>query len=84
MVSIPIRQDIISSWNSHLTKKTISSGIESPEYMVNDWLTFDNDLVQEMLLEAARPRTRDQYSQELLRLLIKAIPQSFFVTFSKT
>ena len=52
--------------------------------MVNDWLTFDNDLVQEMLLEAARPRTRDQYSQELVRLLIKAIPQSFFVTFSKT
>lgn len=76
MVSIPLRQDIVSSWNSHLTKKTISSGIESPEYMVNDWLTFDNDLVQEMLLEAARPRTRDQYSQELVRLLLKAIPQS--------
>ena len=44
--------------------------------MVNDWLTFDNDLVLEMLLEAARPRTRDQYFQELVRLLLKAIPQS--------
>ena len=76
MVSIPLRQNIVSSWNSHLTKKAISSGIESPEYMVNDWLTFDNDLVQEMLLEAARPRTRDQYSQELVRFLLKAIPQS--------
>ena len=29
-----------------------------------------------MLLEAARPRTRDQYSKELVRFLLKAIPQS--------
>ena len=43
--------------------------------MVNDWLSFDNDLVQDMLLEAVRPRTREQYSQELVRLLVKAIPQ---------
>jgi hypothetical protein len=43
--------------------------------MVNDWLSFDNDLVQEMLLEAVRPRTRVQYSQELVVLLFKSVPQ---------
>ena len=43
--------------------------------MVNDWISFDNDLVQDMLLEAVRPRTGEQYSQELVRLLVKAIPQ---------
>ena len=56
-------------------KQTISTGIEEPEVMVNDWLSFDNDLGQDMLLEAVRPRTREQYSQELVRLLVKAIPQ---------
>lgn len=76
MVAIPLRQHIVSSWNAYLTKQSISTGIESPEVMVNDWLSFPNELVQEMLLEAARPRTREQYSQELIRFLIKTIPQS--------
>ena len=43
--------------------------------MVNDWLSFDNDLVQEMLLEAVRPRTRVQYSRELVVLLFNSVPQ---------
>ena len=76
MVAVPLRQHVVASWNSHLNKQAIATGTEEPEIMVNDWLSFDNDLVQEMLLEAARPRTREQYSQELVRFLLKAIPQS--------
>lgn len=75
MVAVQIRQNVVASWNSYQNKLTISTGIEEPEVMVNDWLSFDNDLVQDMLLEAVRPRTREQYSQELVRLLVKAIPQ---------
>lgn len=75
MVAVQIRQNVVASWNSFQHKQTISTGIEEPEVMVNDWLSFDNDLVQDMLLEAVRPRTREQYSQELVRLLVKAIPQ---------
>jgi hypothetical protein len=75
MVAVPLRQHVVASWNSFLRKHTIATGIEEPEVMVNDWLSFDNDLVQDMLLEAARPRTREQYSQELVRFLLKAVPQ---------
>ena len=76
MVAVPLRQHVVASWNSHLNKQAKATGTEKPEIMVNDWLSFDNDLVQDMLLEAARPRTREQYSQELVRFLLKAIPQT--------
>lgn len=75
MVAVQLRQNIVASWNSFQRKQTISTGIEEPEVMVNDWLSFDNELVQDMLLEAVRPRTREQYSHELVRLLLKTIPQ---------
>jgi hypothetical protein len=44
--------------------------------MLNDWLSFDNDSLQGRLLEAARTRTYDRYSQVLVRSLPKAIRQS--------
>lgn len=72
MVAVPIRQNIVASWNSFQRNQTTSTGIEEPEVMVNDWLSFDNDLVQDMLLEAVRPRTRVQYSQEIVVLLLNA------------
>ena len=76
MVAVPLRQQVVASWNSYFKKQPIATGTEEIEIMVNDWLLFDNDLVQDMLLKAARPRTREQYSQELVRFLLKAIPQS--------
>ena len=75
MVAVPLRQNIVASWNSFQRTQTTSTGIEIPETMVNDWLSFDNDVVQEMLLEAVRPRTRVQYSQELVVLLFNSVPQ---------
>jgi hypothetical protein len=39
-----------------LTKLT---GIEHEEVMVEDWLSFSNTKVQETLVEAARPRSKD-------------------------
>ena len=62
MVAVQIRQTVVASWNSFQRKQTISTGIEEPEVIVTDWLSFDNDLVHDMLLEAVRPRTREQYS----------------------
>ena len=75
MVAVPLRQNIVASWNSFQRTQTTSTGIEIPETMVNDWLSFDNDVVQDMLLEAVRPRTRVQYSQELVVLLFNSVPQ---------
>ena len=75
MVAVQIRQNVVASWISFQNKQTISTGIDEPEVIVNDWLSYENDLVQDMLLEAVRPRTREQYSQELVRLLVKGIPQ---------
>ena len=80
MVAVPIRENIVASWNSFQRKQTTSTGMEEPEVMVNDWLSFDNDLVQDMLLEAVRPRTRIQYSRELVVLLFNAVPQSTDIT----
>ena len=80
MVAVPIRQNIVASWNSFLRNQTTSTGIEEPEVMVNDWLSFDNDLVQDMLLEAVRPRTRVQYSQEIVVLLLNATHQLTEIT----
>ena len=76
MVAVSLRQHVVAAWNTHLNKQAVYTGDDQPEIMVNDWLSFDNEFVQEMLLEAARPRTREQYSQELVRFLLKAIPQS--------
>lgn len=80
MVAVPIRQNIVASWNSFQRNQTTSTGIEEPEVMVNDWLSFDNDLVQDMLLEAVRPRTRVQYSQEIVVLLLNATHQLTEIT----
>jgi hypothetical protein len=44
--------------------------------MVEDWLSLSNDCVHEMLLESARPRTRELYSRDLVHFIGKNIPQS--------
>ena len=45
MVSVPLRQHVVASWNSHRNKEAIAMGTEEPEtLMVNDWLSFDDDL----------------------------------------
>ena len=44
--------------------------------MVGDWLSFPNEIVQDILIEAARPRTRELYTKELILYLGKDIPQS--------
>jgi hypothetical protein len=44
--------------------------------MLNDWLSFDNELLHGKLLEAARTQTCKRYSQVLVRFLPKDIPQS--------
>ena len=50
--------------------------MEYEEIMVEDWLSFPNSTVQEILVEAARPRTKELYTKELILYLGKDIPQS--------
>ena len=38
LVAVQKRQNVVASWNSFQHKQTISTGIEEPEVMVNDWL----------------------------------------------
>ena len=44
--------------------------------MVEDWLILNNSKVHQILLEAARPRTKEFYVRELILFLAKGIPQS--------
>ena len=44
--------------------------------MVEDWLSLSNSEVQAILVEAARPRTKELYSKELILFLGKGIPQT--------
>jgi hypothetical protein len=44
--------------------------------LTTDWLSFSNTKVQEILVEAARPRSKDLYTKELILYLCKDIPQS--------
>ena len=76
MVSFGLRPHVIAAWNSHSYKESVITGIEAKELMVEDWLTLNNSTVHHILLEAARPRTKELYARELILFLGKGIPQS--------
>ena len=76
MVSINLRPYVIAAWNSHCYKESLITGREPEELMVEDWLSLNNEAVDAILLESARPRTRELYSRELVIFLGKGIPQT--------
>jgi hypothetical protein len=76
MVSYNLRPHVLASWNSYRYRESIINGSESNEIMVEDWLSLTNPEVQEILVEAARPRTKELYSKEIVIFLGKGIPQT--------
>jgi hypothetical protein len=76
MVAYSLRPHVIASWNSYCFKESQIAGLEVKEIMVEDWLSLSNGQVQEILVESARPRTRELYSRELVLFLGKGIPQT--------
>ena len=76
MVAYSLRPHVTASWNSYCYKESLITGIELKEVMVEDWLSLTNSQVQEILVESARPRTRELYSRELVLFLGKGIPQT--------
>ena len=76
MVAFSLRPHVIASWNSYCFKESQIAGLEVKEIMVEDWLSLSNGQVQEILVESARPRTRELYSRELVLFLGKGIPQT--------
>jgi hypothetical protein len=76
MVSYNLRPHVLASWNSYRYRESIINGVESNEIMVEDWLSLTNPEVQEILVEAARPRTKELYSKEIVIFLGKGIPQT--------
>jgi hypothetical protein len=76
MVSFSLRPHVVASWNSYCYKQSLITGIETNEIMVEDWLSLNNVQVHEILVESARPRTRELYSREIVHFLGKGIPQS--------
>lgn len=76
MVAYNLRPHVVAAWNSHCHKEYLISGVEPQEIMVEDWLSLSNEAVNAILLESARPRTRELYSRELVIFLGKGIPQS--------
>ena len=76
MVSYNLRPHVLASWNSHQYRESVITGAEPNEVMVEDWLSLNNSEVQAILVEAARPRTKELYSKELILFLGKGIPQT--------
>ena len=76
MVSFPLRQNVLATYNFRRYDQFIRNGEEPEELMRKKWLTFDNKLVLEILVEACRPRTREQCAKECIMFLSVAIPQN--------
>jgi hypothetical protein len=76
MVSYNLRPHVVAAWNSHCYKESLITGIPAKEIMVEDWLSLSNEEVHSILIESARPRTRELYSRELVMFLGKGIPQT--------
>ena len=76
MVSYNLRSHVLAAWNSHRYLESLINGAEIDEIMVEDWLSLTNSEVQAILVEAARPRTKELYSKELVLFLGKGIPQT--------
>ena len=74
MVSFGLRPHVKAAWNSHCYEEYMITGLEPQEVMVDDWLTLSNSAVNQMLLEPARPRTKELYARELILFLGKEIP----------
>ena len=76
MVSYNLRQHVLAAYNHLWYKDSNITGSESNEILVEDWLSLSNAEVQAILVEAARPRTREMCARELILFLGKDIPQS--------
>ena len=76
MVSYSLRPHVVAAWNSYCHQEAVITGLEPEEILVENWLSLSNDSVQAILIEAARPRTRELYSRDLVLFLGKGIPQS--------
>ena len=76
MVSHNLRPHVLAAYNHLWYKDSNITGSESTEILVEDWLSLSNAEVQAILVEAARPRTREICARELILFLGKDIPQS--------
>jgi hypothetical protein len=76
MVAKQRRCAVIASWNQHRDEEAFHTGVELPSVLLEDWFSFNNDSIQAMILEACRPRSRVEYSEQLVLFLGKCIPQS--------
>ena len=76
MVSYNLRRHVLTAYN-HLWYNDLDiTGSESLEILVEDWLSLSNAEVQAILVEAARPRTREMCARELILFLGEDISQS--------
>ena len=76
MVSYSLRPHVVAAWNSYCHQEAVITGLAPEEILVENWLSLSNDSVQAILIEAARTRTRELYSRDLVLFLGKGIPQS--------
>ena len=74
MVSFALRQNIFATYNSRRYDQFICNGEEPEEFMCEKWLTFHHKLHLKILVEACRPRTREQCAKEFIMFLRVAIP----------
>ena len=66
MIFYSLRPHVIQAYNAYCYKESIIAGIEPNEILAEDWLSLDNSIVQDILIEAARPHAREMYSVNLI------------------
>ena len=82
MVSYNLRQHVLAAYNHLWYKDPDITGSESQEILVEDWLSLSNAEVQAILVEAARPRTREMCARELFWVkTFLSLRQQILITF---
>ena len=75
MVSFNLQKTVLSTYNTRRYDQFIRNGEEPEELRVEKWLTFDNKLVLEILVEACDPKTNEQCAKDFIMFLSISIPQ---------
>jgi hypothetical protein len=76
MVKPTLRPHILFAWNQFQFGEHQVSGAEYEELAIENWFSLSNNAVNQMLIEAVRPRTKELYIRDLIQFLKKVVPQT--------
>ena len=83
MISLNLRPVKLAAYNSYRYASHLT-GNDPEEVVIEDWLSLTNPKVSEIILEAVRPRTKEQHSQEMAENFARTLlwPSHRFLKFN--